>query len=229
MSLLPILKGLLLLGLLVVLGIIFRGTELDLIFDKAWIDTDVRGHGLTGEVLFVGLCGVGTAFGLPRQIVSFLSGYAFGFVTGTGLALVATTLGCVTAFTYARLLGQDFVRTRLKNKLGTMDSFLRKNPFSMTLLIRFLPFGNNLMTSLTAGVSSVPAVPFILGSMIGFIPQTAIFALAGAGVTIDRFNTIAISAGLFVVSAILGVYLHQKFRDDKKQHRQPENNDAFGD
>ena len=86
----------------------------------------------------------------------------------------------------------------------------------MTLLIRFLPVGNNLVTCLTAGVSSAPALPFIFGSMIGFFPQTAIFALAGAGVTVDKFYVIAISAILFLVSALLGLYLYRRFHHDKK-------------
>ena len=52
----------------------------------------------------------------------------------------------------------------------------------MTLLIRLLPVGNNFATSLAAGVSRVPARPFLLGSLLGYMPQTMVFALAGSGV-----------------------------------------------
>ena len=216
MNLFVLFKGLLILALLAFGGFILRLTQLDTIFNEAWIDTDIRGSGIAGELLFVIICGIATAIGLPRQIVSFLSGYAFGFVLGTCLALLATTIGCVTTFSYARLFGQNFVKARFKNRLHRIDHFLSENPFSMTLLIRFLPAGSNLVTSLSAGVSSVPAFPFFAGSAIGFIPQTAIFSLAGSGVTVDQFYTVLLSAVLFVISALLGFYLYRKFRHGKK-------------
>ena len=202
--------------LLVSIGFAVRLTQLDNFFSEAWIDSDIRGKGFTGEVAFVVVCSLATAVGMPRQIVSFLSGYAFGFFVGTCLALLATTIGCITTFSFARFVAQDFVKLRLKNKLLKVDRFLRENPFSMTLLIRFLPAGSNLITSLTAGVSSVSGVPFIVGSAIGFIPQTAIFALAGSGITLDGFFSVALSALLFIISVFLGIYLYRKFRHGKK-------------
>ena len=122
MNVFSLLKGLLVLGALVLAGFAIRVTELDIIFTEAWIDGDIRGSGLTGEVLFVAICGLGTAVGLPRQIVSFLSGYAFGFILGTLLALLSTTIGCIVAFSYARLFGQNFVRTRFNKKIFPTDN-----------------------------------------------------------------------------------------------------------
>jgi len=82
----------------------------------------------------------------------------------------------------------------------------------MALLIRLLPAGSNLLTSLTAGVSSAPALPFIAGSALGFIPQTFIFALTGTGVSIDPAMRIGLSVVLFLISAALGIYLYRRFR-----------------
>ncbi len=216
MKVTDLLKGLFILILLVCGGFIFRLAQVDGFFNETWIDNEIRGAGFQGELVFVVFCSIATAVGLPRQIVSFLSGYAFGFTLGTGLALLSTVIGCIVTFSYARLLGQNFVRKRFESRLTKIDSFLSENPFLMTLIIRFLPAGSNLVTSLTAGVSSVPAVPFVVGSAIGFIPQTAIFALAGSGVTVDKFFTIFLSGALLVISASLGIYLYKKFRRGKK-------------
>ena len=73
--------------------------------DIEW-DAEVRGQGALGEGLFVAVAALLVAVGLPRQMVSFLGGYAFGFLAGTVLALAATASGCVLAFGYARLLGR---------------------------------------------------------------------------------------------------------------------------
>ena len=98
MSLGLLLRGLALLTALVLVGFVLRSTELGKVFDEAWIDAYVRGQGADGFLIFVGLGLVFTALGLPRQIIGFLAGYAFGFSQGVGLAVAATTLGCITAF-----------------------------------------------------------------------------------------------------------------------------------
>ena len=82
----------------------------------------------------------------------------------------------------------------------------------MTIVIRLMPFGNNLATNLIAGVSHVPARLFITGSMIGYIPQMAIFALMGKGIVVQSYWKIALSVGLLGVSALLSIYLYKQFK-----------------
>jgi len=212
MSVRLILKALVLFASIVALGIVLKATEIGTALDKAWIDTAVRGQGVTGEVVFLVVGALFTSLGLPRQVICFLAGYAFGFVIGTGLALVATLAGCASTFAYARLLGRDLVAARFPARVKRIDDFLGDNPLSMTLLIRFLPVGSNLITNLAAGVSRVPALPFLAGSAIGYVPQTVVFALLGSGVAVDPALRVGLSAVLFVVSGVLGVYLYRRFR-----------------
>jgi uncharacterized membrane protein YdjX (TVP38/TMEM64 family) len=212
MSLRLVLKGLVLFVSIVALGAVLKTTEIGTALDKAWIDTAVRGQGMTGEIVFLVVGAVFTGLGLPRQVVCFLAGYAFGFVVGTGLALVATLAGCASTFAYARLLGRDVVAARFPARVKRIDDFLGDNPLAMTLLIRFLPVGSNLITNLAAGVSRVSALPFLAGSAIGYVPQTVVFALLGSGVAVDPALRIGLSAVLFAASGGLGVYLYRRFR-----------------
>ncbi|MDA1090879.1 MAG: VTT domain-containing protein [Proteobacteria bacterium] len=198
-------------SLVLVVGLM-KATDLVAIFDEAWIDAYVRGHGLSGWLVFIAGGLVFTAVGLPRQLVGFLGGYAFGVATGTGLALAAVTLGCIVAFYYARFLGRDFVAHRFPSKVQRIDRFLSENPLTMTLLIRFLPVGSNLATNLAAGVSSVRATPFFAGSLIGYLPQTLAFALVGSGVSFEPWFRIGLGAVLFAVSGVMGVYLYRRLR-----------------
>ena len=206
--------GTLLLSLIGVV-ILIRATGLDAHLDETWIDTYVRGKGVIGILVFVAAGGLVTAVGLPRQLIAFLGGYAFGIVEGTALGVLATLSGCILSFYYARFMGRDLVQNRFPGKVKRVDGFLSENPFSMTLLIRFLPFGSNLLTNLAAGVSSVPGLPFFAGSGIGYIPQTLIFALIGSGIKVDPAANIAVAAGLFVLSGVLGVYLYRRHRHGK--------------
>ena len=205
-------KGLVFIALFVSVAYLFEVTKLGSLLDKTWIDTQVRGQGVSGELLFVAVGALVTAVTLPRQAVSFLGGYAFGFVTGTLLSVFATLCGCVIDFFFARWFGRDLVKARFPNKIRRIDDFIHDNTFGMTLLIRLLPVGNNTVTSLAAGVSSVRAVPFILGSGVGYVPQTVVFALIGSGIGIDPMVRIGLGVALFFVSGALGIYLYRRFR-----------------
>jgi uncharacterized membrane protein YdjX (TVP38/TMEM64 family) len=207
-----ILRGLLVLLSMAALGFLVNQFHLGDLLNQGWIDREVRGKGISGEMLFLAIGTLFTAVGLPRQVIAFMGGYAFGFLYGTWLGLVATELGCATSFFYARLLGRPFVVKRLSGKIAHVDNFVRDNPFTMTLLIRLLPVGSNVATNLAGGVSSVPAIPFLLGSALGFLPQTAIFALVGSGVNVDPAWRIGLGVVLFVGSGILGVYLFRRLR-----------------
>ncbi|MCB2101924.1 MAG: TVP38/TMEM64 family protein [Rhodobacterales bacterium] len=207
-----LLRGLLTLASLVAIGFLVKVLGADRLLDTAWIDNQVRGQGLSGELLFLGVGVVLTAVGLPRQMVSFLGGYAFGFVMGTLLALLATVGGCIATFAYARLLGRDLVAHRFPGRIKRIDAFLRDNTFAMALLIRLLPAGSNLVTNLAAGVSGARALPFFAGSALGFIPQTAVFTLAGSGINLDPTLRIGLGVVLFLVSGLIGVALYRRHR-----------------
>ena len=210
-----LLRGLVLIASLAAIAWAFERMGLGSVLDTSWIDAEVRGKGVLGEVLYVAVAALLLAIGLPRQIVSFLGGYAFGVLAGTLLALAATASGCVLTFGYARLLGRAMVRDRFSARIQRIDNFLRDNPFSLSLLIRLLPAGSNFLTNLAAGVSSVHAWPFVAGSVLGFIPQTLIFALAGSGVSLDPALRIGLAMALFVVAGAIGLSLYRKYRHGK--------------
>lgn len=215
MNLKLILRGGVLFGTLVALVVVLRVSGLDVHLNEQWVDTYVRGHGTAGLLTFIAGGALITAVGVPRQLVGFLGGYAFGLAAGTFWGVVAAALGCATAFYYARFLGRELVAHRFPGRVRKVDSFLADNPFLMTLLIRFLPVGSNLVTNLAAGVSSVNAPAFIGGSAVGYIPQTLIFALIGTGMKVDPALNIAVAVALFAVSGSLGVYLYKKYRHGK--------------
>ena len=210
-----ILRGIFVMASLAGALYLWEAQDLGNVLTNDWIDTHIKGRGLGGEILFLGLAALATGVGLPRQIVSGLAGYAFGLWLGTGLVLLGTTLGCICSFYYARLVARAPLQKKFSGKVRRLDDFLHDNTFSMTLLIRMLPVGSNVATNLAAGVSSVRAVPFFAGSTIGYLPQSLIFALLGSGVAVDPGLRISLSVILFVASGALGVYLYRHFRHGK--------------
>ena len=177
-----------------------------------WVDTAIRGNGLTGLYYYIGMGSMLTSVGVPRQAICALGGYAFGLGKGLMLAELGSGLGCLFCFLYARLIGRAFVRRRFAGRLEKIDGVLTAQPFTMAMAIRLLPVGNNLLTNLAAGVSSVPLLPFLAGSLIGYLPQTVIFVLLGSGINVQPVWRTVASVVLFILSGLLGGLIYRRVR-----------------
>ncbi len=207
-----ILKGLALMLSLALLGYLFKTSDLGNSLNEAWIDARIRGHGFNGALLFLLMGGMFTAIGLPRQVIAFLGGYAFSVGLGTLLGALAALVGCMLSFSYARLFGKGLLRARLGERASRFDHFIHDHPFSMTVLVRLLPVGSNLLTNLAAGISSIRPASFFAGTFLGYLPQTLVFALVGSGVHIAPTIKISLAIGLFLVSGVIGAWLYRRFR-----------------
>jgi uncharacterized membrane protein YdjX (TVP38/TMEM64 family) len=209
------LPGLAVLAVLVAIAIAVEQGVSGGLLSPAWVDREVRGKGISGELLFVAVGGIATALPIPRSVVGFLGGYAFGLVQGAALALIAEGLGCALTFFCARTFARRLVRERMGARVRRLDAFLAANPFSMTLLVRLLPVGNNFATNLAAGVSRVGALPFLFGSLVGYVPKTIVWALAGSGVETGAYLRVALAVVVFMISGAVGIWLYRRYRHGK--------------
>jgi uncharacterized membrane protein YdjX (TVP38/TMEM64 family) len=209
------LRGLILLGSLAAIAFLLKSLGFEHLFEKEWIESHVKGQGLKGEVVFLAAGALITAVGLPRQVVAFFGGYAFGLLLGTLLGTLAALAGCTLAFYYARVLGRSLVIRLFEERIKRFNNFIEGHPFSMTLLVRLLPVGNNLATNLAAGVSRIHAGNFFAATFLGYIPQSLVAALIGSGVTQNPVLKIGSGIVLFVLSGFLGMHLYRRYRHGK--------------
>lgn len=207
-----ILKAFFIFALLAAAIYLFRVSGLNEVLDKHWMDVHIRDQGISGDLLFLAIAAGFTAVGLPRQIIGFFAGYVFGATMGTVMGTVGTALGCALSFYYARFAGREAIERRLGKKTAKLNAFLQRDPFQMTVVIRLLPVGSNILTNLLAGITSISSLSFLGGSALGYIPQTFIFALLGSGVNVDPVWRTTISAVLMIVSSLLGYRLYRKYR-----------------
>ena len=193
--------ALLMLGL-VAAGLALRGLGLD---------ARVAAAGEGGALAFVALGTLACAVAVPRQVVAYAGGLAFGFWPGAALALAAEVLGCTANFFWARLAARRWAERWLQRaaggRLDRLNRFLAAQAFTATLTLRLLPVGSNILLNLLAGVSGVLAGRFLLASALGYIPQTAVFALLGGGVQVSAAAQVALAAALFAASIGLGLLL----------------------
>lgn len=152
------------------------------------------------------------AVGVPRQVVCYASGLALGAALGTATALAAQVAGCAVTLFWSRLIARDWATRRLRGRLARIDRAIAAQPFPVTLSLRLLPVGNNLLLTLAAGVSSVAAAPFLAASGLGFVPQTLVFVLAGSGARVGHGTQLLLALLLFAAAAGIGWWLLRRGR-----------------
>lgn len=178
-----------------------------------WIDfngrPDARWYqGVAGFMLFGALF---TALGGPRQVVAFFGAYFFGGWEGFGASMAAAGLSCALVAGIASVFRKgatDLIRGRVDLALQVW----RENAFLTTVMIRLLPFGSNLLTNVAAGAARIPYPAFVAGSILGYVPQMAIFALLGMGVDVGSQYQVALSIVLFAVLILISLWIYGRYR-----------------
>jgi uncharacterized membrane protein YdjX (TVP38/TMEM64 family) len=181
--------------------------------------------GRHGPFAYVVLGTMACAVGVPRQVVAYAGGLAWGFWPGAALGLAAQVLGCAATLSWSRLVARRWatcwLRRRATGRLARLDAFLARNPFTATLTMRLLPVGSNMVLTLIAGVSAVPAGPFLAASALGYVPQTVVFALLGSGVRVEHGLQVALAAVLLALSLLLGAALVRRGRVPSAEGLEP--------
>ena len=166
--------------------------------------------GVTGILIFLSVGIVATSVGLPRQLVAFIGGLAYGTGLGLTLSLAAALAGCLLTVTMSRRYLADFVKGRFPRPIAALERLVRDDFFLKVLVLRLQPLGTNLMTNVCIGFTSASLVRFIAASAVGFVPQMLVFNLLGAGVRVDSQAQLVLSAALFIISVVLGIYLFKR-------------------
>ncbi|MDF2152923.1 VTT domain-containing protein [Vibrio sp. CAU 1672] len=210
-----IVKLVLLLGLLLVVYIEYNSELWQHIADKNWIAAYVAQSGFRGSVGLVLSGAVFIGCGGPRQLIAFTFGFAFGWVSGLLLCLLSTLTGTVIGYGLAHWLLKPSFNRHFAERFTRFESFVKGDPFLKLLAIRLFPIGSNLLTNLFSGAAGVPFMAFITASIVGYLPQTVIFSLAGSGIGNASRYQVIVSIVLGAISLLLTHFLYKKY---KKRH-----------
>ncbi|QSX35361.1 VTT domain-containing protein [Shewanella avicenniae] len=178
--------------------------------DKHWVAELINQDGISGDAMVFGCAVLFMAVGGPRQLVALVYGYTLGSALGTLMAALAAIVGCSVTFYVARFTVKGLVNRHFGKKTKKFEQFICHKTWLKVVIIRFLPVGSNLVTNLLAGSTHTPSSGFFLGSFIGYLPQTFIFASAGAGIGFSDHFTLLFSCILLVASSLIGTYLYRR-------------------
>jgi uncharacterized membrane protein YdjX (TVP38/TMEM64 family) len=145
------------------------------------LETFYRGNSLTMMVGFVALFLVIGLFLLPgATLLSVFSGAVFGLPLGPLLVSLGSTLGAVLAFFVARFILRDWVEERFGERLNPIHEGLCENDINYMLVLRLVPLFPFFLVNIAMGVSPISWKVFMMGTLLGKLPATWIYANAGS-------------------------------------------------
>ena len=143
-----------------------------------------EGGGIKAELYFVLISSVLMTFGAPRLLFCGLAGFAFGFWEGLFWSLASSLLGSFMAFRAARWGGKGWLTERFGHRRFFGRIVRSKPTVASVFAMRMLPVSNAII-NIGLALSHVGDRAFLLGSLLGFLPQGIVAVIIGSGMATD--------------------------------------------
>jgi uncharacterized membrane protein YdjX (TVP38/TMEM64 family) len=171
--------------------------------------------GVKAELSFVLISSFLIMVGTPRLLFWGVAGFTFGFWQGLFLSLFSSLVGSFLGFRAARWGGRAWLIERFgKNRF--FGRIVRAEPtVASVALIRFLPVSNAII-NVGLALGNVSSRTFLVGSLIGFLPQGIVVLIIGSGIAEDVPWAEAAQFGTASV-LLLGVFFYTSLHRRKKR------------
>lgn len=162
---------------------------------RAWVETS----GVFAACIFMAVYIVTVALSLPgATVLSIASGFLFGAIWGTAVAVVSATLGGTALFMIAKITFGDALRARAGPWLHALEAGFREHALSYLIVLRLVTILPFFAINLVPAFLGVPLSTFVLGTFVGIIPGSFVYASVGAGL-----GHIFAAGGTFSLTGVL--------------------------
>jgi len=123
-----------------------------------------------------------TALSIPGDaVLSLFLGFLFGRWVGSAVIVIAATVGATIVFLIARYLIGSWVRQRLEHhpRAARLLQAFERNVFNYLVFVRLIPLFPFWLINLAAAFTGIRLRQFIVGTLIGIIPGSFIYANLG--------------------------------------------------
>ena len=173
-------------------------------------------------ILYVSIYILQTGFSLPGgALMTLTGGFLFGSVLGTIFVNIGATTGATLAFLAARYVLRDWVERKFGKRIEPIQAGFAQNAFSYLLTLRLIPAFPFFLVNLVSGLTRIPLGTYVIGTSIGIIPGSFVYAFAGRQLgSINSLAEIA-SPPVLLAFTFLGLLalvpiVHRKFVERKK-------------
>jgi len=175
----------------------------------------ISAAGWAGPLIFIIVFTLLTNLIFPTSLMLVAAGMMFGgipgFMVGVAASLLAYSLGYALSAVFAR----DAVRG-LAARMGwtpILGAIEERSPFRISFAARYIPIPAGAQSYLL-GLTNLPFLPYILGSIAGSLPW--IFTYAGIGASVKVRQGISFWLGL--AACLLLIFLADRWWHRQKAH-----------
>jgi uncharacterized membrane protein YdjX (TVP38/TMEM64 family) len=174
----------------------------------------VLSYGKFSDVMFILIYTLKPIFFIiPASLMSILAGNIFG----PHKALMLSMIGCfgsgTVAFFLSRILGRSFVDKLLKGKSMTLDSNVENHGFKIMLIMRLSFIFPYDPLSYAAGLTKMKYRDFILGTLIGVLPEMVSYSFMGRHLRHPFSFKFAFPIILIITIALLSSYAYKVYKN----------------
>lgn len=179
---------------------------------RALLNAFVADNAAAAALAFTALYALATMLSLPvGAVLTLAGGFLFGVTLGTIYVVLGATLGATAIFLIARSALGDPLRARAGPFLQRMEAGFGENALSYMLVLRLIPLFPFFIVNLVPAFLGVPLRTYVLGTCVGIVPGTLVFALAGAGLgsVFDRGGSFTVESVLTpqIIAGLVGLSL----------------------
>lgn len=144
--------------------------------------TFIEGNLLVAMLLYALLYIGVVALSLPGGLIMTLAGgLLFGWQIGAPLTVLAATIGATIIFLVAKTSFGETLASKAGPWIGKLREGFQENALSYLLFLRLVPAFPFVVVNLAPALLGVPLRTYVFGTLIGIIPGTTAYSIAGAG------------------------------------------------
>lgn len=154
-------------------------------------------------------------FIIPASLLSIMAANIYGPFIGFLLSMISCFFAGTLAFFLSRMLGKDFIEKLLKGKALKLDNDIEKHGFIIMLLMRLSFVFPYDALSYAGGLTKMKYSDFILGTLLGVIPEMITYSLLGSNFGNLLSSKIWIS---FIVTILIASTSYFIYKKHEKQY-----------
>jgi len=149
-------------------------------------------------------------FGSPLVLAS---GFLFGAYIGTVICVISISFGATLIYIFANFFFKDLIREKFLNKFNNLEKRFKKRELTYMIAYRFIGGIPLQIQNLLPCMFSVSVKNYLIGTIIGFIPQMFILASLGSGLenqiekNIEAPSFIDLVTSFEIYAPILGFFI----------------------
>jgi len=168
-------------------GFFALGLDKYLTFDalrenRATLGVFVAEQGIIAVALYIAIYAASVALSVPgASILTIAGGLLFGQWFGSVYVVFGATLGAIGVFLIARTALGDALRRRAGPAMQKMETGFQENALSYLLVLRLIPLFPFFLVNIVPAFLGVKLRTYVIGTFIGIIPGSFVYATVGAG------------------------------------------------